>query len=63
MIKKEHVREYIGFTLNSNLTGNHTITGEIQIYEVWWIGVIVPSKLEFKVELNCKEKECRATLR
>ncbi|MBC7094117.1 hypothetical protein [Thermococcus sp.] len=54
---------YVGFTLNPASMGNHTITGEIQVYEFWWLGIVVPSKLKFEIELNCREKECKVTLK
>jgi len=65
LVKEEHPSRsnYIGFTLNSASTGNHTITGEVQVYEVWWFGIVVPSKLGFEIELNCREKECKITLK
>ncbi|HII66788.1 hypothetical protein [Thermococcus sp.] len=64
LLKKEHLsgNNYIGFNLNPNSMGNYTITGEIQVYEVWWIGIIVPSKLQFEIRLNCKEEKCIVTL-
>jgi len=64
-LKKEHPSKsnYIGFNLNSNSPGTHTINGEIWVYEIWWVGIIVPSELKFEIELNCEEKECKTTLR
>lgn len=62
LLKKEHAENYIGFNLNPNLTKKHTITGKMQVYEVWWVGVIIPSRLKFKIELNCKEGEHRVAL-
>ncbi|USS40574.1 hypothetical protein NF865_09805 [Thermococcus aggregans] len=65
LIKEEHPSgsSYVGFTLNPASMGNHTITGEIQVYEFWWLGIVVPSKLKFEIELNCEEKECKVTLK
>lgn len=57
LLKKEHPGNYIGFILNSNSSGTHTIDGEALVYEVWWAGIIVPSKLKFEIELNCKDAE------
>ncbi len=46
LIKKEHAENYMGFNLNPNLTGNHAILGEIQVYEVWWVGIIIHRQIE-----------------
>ncbi|WP_048055032.1 hypothetical protein [Thermococcus onnurineus] len=54
----ETAREDAIIKIPPDFRGNGTLKLRVWIYDVWWIGVIVPQRTNVVLTFNCTEKDC-----
>lgn len=58
LFELEQVREDVIIKLPFGFKGRKTLKLKVQLYDVWWIGVIVPHHVEVVLTFECTDEEC-----